>query len=163
MEFSMIYSLPCSLSSCFVILFSTVITSLGEEGAGLCASRAFVCLFCTCYFFFFFFCHFSLLLVSGVGCGLWLWHSLDFSVNFFYTHSSPGDSNSFIETNMSELWNWKANKFPTWFKKPLIYALVSNTNEPRHQKTCLCHMRTTKVQISLRIHAVWSAPLLFAA
>ena len=23
------------------------------------------------------------LLVSGVGCGLWLWHSLDFSINFF--------------------------------------------------------------------------------
>ena len=26
-----------------------------------------------------------------------------------------------------------------------------------------CHMRITKVQISLRIRAVWSAPLLFAA
>ena len=35
--------------------------------------------------------------------------------------------------------------------------------EPRHEKTCLCHMRTTKAQISLRIRAVWSAPLLFAA
>ena len=31
------------------------------------------------------------------------------------------------------------------------------------RKHILCHMRTTKVQISLRIHAVWSAPLLFAA
>ena len=41
---------PCSLSSCFFILFSIVINSLGEEGAGLCASRAFVCLFCTCQF-----------------------------------------------------------------------------------------------------------------
>ena len=30
-------------------------------------------------------------------------------------------------------------------------------------ETCLCHMRTTKAQISLRICAVWSAPLLFAA
>ena len=27
-------------------------------------------------------------------------------------------------------------------------------NEPRHEKTCLCHMRTTKAQISLRICAV---------
>ena len=37
--------LPCSLSTCF-FSFSIVITSLGEEGAGLCASRgAFVCLF----------------------------------------------------------------------------------------------------------------------
>ena len=35
--------------------------------------------------------------------------------------------------------------------------------EPRHEKTCFCHMQTTKVKISLRIHAVWSAPLLFAA
>ena len=36
------------------------------------------------------------------------------------------------------------------------------TCEPRHEKTCLCHMRTRKAQISLRIRAVWSAPLLFA-
>ena len=41
---------PCSLSWCFVIPFRIVITSLGEEGAGLCAARAFVCLFCTCWF-----------------------------------------------------------------------------------------------------------------
>ena len=27
-------------------------------------------------------------------------------------------------------------------------------NEPRHEKTCLCHMRTTKAQISLRIRPV---------
>ena len=39
---------PCLLSSCFFIRFSIVITSLGEEGAGLCASRAFVCLICIC-------------------------------------------------------------------------------------------------------------------
>ena len=35
--------------------------------------------------------------------------------------------------------------------------------EPRHEKTCLSHMRTIKAQISLRIRAVWSVPLLFAA
>ena len=35
--------------------------------------------------------------------------------------------------------------------------------QPRHDKTCFCHIRTTKAQISLRIRAVWSAPLLFAA
>ena len=40
--------LPCSLFSCFFVPFSIVITSLGEEGAGLCASHAFVCLFRTC-------------------------------------------------------------------------------------------------------------------
>ena len=40
--------LPCSLfSCCFFSPFSIVITSFGEERAGLCASRASVCLFCT--------------------------------------------------------------------------------------------------------------------
>ena len=29
-----------------------------------------------------------------------------------------------------------------------------DTFEPCHEKTCLCHMRTTKMQISLRIRAV---------
>ena len=36
-------------------------------------------------------------------------------------------------------------------------------NGPHHEKTCFCHMWTTKTQISLCIHAVWSAPLLCAA
>ena len=45
------------------IPFSIVITSLGEAGAGLCASCAFV--LCVLVF-----CHFPFLLVSGVGCGL---------------------------------------------------------------------------------------------
>ena len=34
-------------SLCPRVLISTVITSRGEEGAGPCASRAFVCLCCT--------------------------------------------------------------------------------------------------------------------
>ena len=34
-------------SSCVKRLKTCFITSLGEEGSGLCASRAFVCLFCT--------------------------------------------------------------------------------------------------------------------
>ena len=51
------------------MLFVLVISSLGEEGAGLCVSRAsvfFFCFFfCTCCFFIF---HFSLRL----GVGGWL-------------------------------------------------------------------------------------------
>ena len=35
------------LSSCSSVLFNIVITSIGEVRAGQCASRAFVCLFCT--------------------------------------------------------------------------------------------------------------------
>ena len=90
---------PCSLSSRFFVPFSIFITSLWEEGAGLCVSRAFVCsfvrvslllllllfvcLFCLFVCLFFFCCFFFFfLLVLGVGCGLWLWHSLDCSINF---------------------------------------------------------------------------------
>ena len=59
--------------------FSIVITSLGEQRANLSAFRTFVrfalqfALVC-----------FLLLLVSGKGCGLRLWHSLDFSLTLFY-------------------------------------------------------------------------------
>ena len=59
---------PCSLSSCLVIPFSIVITSLGEERAGLCASRALFVCFVRVSFFFFFFFHFSL----PLGVGGWL-------------------------------------------------------------------------------------------
>ena len=51
---------PCSLSSCFVIPFSIVITSLWEEGTGLCASRVFVCFVALVFVIFLF------LLVSGL-------------------------------------------------------------------------------------------------
>ena len=37
------------------------------------------------------------------------------------------------------------------------------SNEPHHDKTCFCHMQTTKAQISLRIRAVWWVTLLFTA
>ena len=45
----------------------------------------------------------------------------------------------------------------TWFRA--FISVFWDAYEPRHEKTCLCHMRTTKAQISLRIRAVWSAPL----
>ena len=42
--------------------------------------------------------------------------------------------------------------------------VASRMNMSRAMRKCvLCHMRTTKAQISVRIRAVWSAPLLFAA
>ena len=65
---------PCSLSSCFVITFSIVITSLGEEGAGLCASRAFVCVVLVSFVIF----SFDL----GVGC--WLWFVIVALPGLFY-------------------------------------------------------------------------------
>ena len=60
----------------FSVCFSILITSLGEEGAGLCASRTFVCFARVC------FCPFSLPLIEG-----WLRFVivayLDLSINFF--------------------------------------------------------------------------------
>ena len=46
-----------------------------------------------------------------------------------------------------------------------IFVFIMWTKHMSHvmRKPCLCHMLTTKAQISLRIRAVWSAPLLFAA
>ena len=52
-------------SHVFTVLFSIVITSLGEERAGLYASRALVCLSCMRYYYYFFFCIFLFLFVSG--------------------------------------------------------------------------------------------------
>ena len=49
-------------------------------------------------------------------------------------------------------------RIPAWCKANYLFII-----EPHHEKTFLCHMRTTKGQISLGIRAVWSAPFLFAA
>ena len=44
-----------------------------------------MCVSCICLFVLYVlvFVIFLFLLVSGVGCGLCLWHSLDFSINLF--------------------------------------------------------------------------------
>ena len=65
------------------------------------------------------------------------------------------------------------NLLCSYRKNPLANAVIILTFEsmsfyhrviePCHEKTCLCYMRTTKAQISLRIRAVRSVPLLFAA
>ena len=50
------------------------------------------------------------------------------------------------------------NKGTVW-SASLLFAAYIVWYEPCQEKTCLCHMRTTKAQISLRIRAVWSVPL----
>ena len=45
----------------------------------------------------------------------------------------------------------------------LINSLSGKIFESRHEKTCLCPMQTTKVQIRLHICAVSSACTVFAA
>ena len=72
------------LSVCHFVLvffspFSIAITSLGEERELILV--LFVLLFGLCLFGF---VDFLFLLRSGKGCGLWLWHSLDFSLTFLF-------------------------------------------------------------------------------
>ena len=72
------YVLPCViLFLCFFSPFSIAITSLGEERANLSAFRTFV------RFVLVWICWFSVPLGVWEGCGLLLWHSLDFSLTFY--------------------------------------------------------------------------------
>ena len=72
------YVLPCViLFLCFSVLLALRLPRLGKRELILVL---FVRLF---DLFLFGFVGFLFLLVSGKGCGLWLWHSLDFSLTFF--------------------------------------------------------------------------------
>ena len=69
-------------------------------------------------------------------------------------------------TDISKYFVWSPG---LWDKESRLYMEIAHSDIIFHylslimRKPVLCHMRTTKVQISLRIHAVWSAPLLFTA
>ena len=72
------YFLPCViLLLCFSVLLALRLPRLGKRELILVI---FVRLFDLCLFGF---VGFLFLSVSGKGCGLWLWHSLDFSLTFF--------------------------------------------------------------------------------
>ena len=72
------YVLPCViLFLCFSVLLALRLPRLGMRELILVL---FIRLFDLCLFGF---VGFLFLLVSGKGCGLWLWHSLDFSLTFF--------------------------------------------------------------------------------
>ena len=75
----LLYVLPCVIFFlCFSVLLVLRLPRLGNRELILVF---FVRLFDLCLFGF---VGFLFLLVSGKGCGLWLWHSLDFSLTFFF-------------------------------------------------------------------------------
>ena len=87
----LMYVFPCIiLFFCFFSPFSLAITRLGKRELILVL---FVRLFDLCLFGF---VGFLFLLWSGKGYGLWLWHSLDFSLTFYF---------SMTQTPMT-LWPW---------------------------------------------------------
>ena len=74
----LLYVFPCViLFLCFSVLLVLRLSGLGKRELILVL---FVRLFGLCLFRFVGFLFF---LGSGKGCGLWLWHSLDFSLTFF--------------------------------------------------------------------------------
>ena len=75
----LLYVFPCViLFLCFSVLLVLRLPRLGKRELILVL---FVRLFGLCLFRF---VGFLFLLGSGKGCGLWLWHSLDFSLTFFF-------------------------------------------------------------------------------
>ena len=74
----LLYVFPCViLFLCFSVLLALRLPRLGKRELNLVL---FVRLFDLCLIWF---VGFLFLLGSGKGCGLWLWHSLDFSLTFF--------------------------------------------------------------------------------
>ena len=82
---NLLYVFPCViLFLCFQVLLVLRLPRLGKRELILVL---FVRLFGLCLFRF---VGFLFLLGSGKGCGLWLWHSLDFSLTFFVTSNYYG-------------------------------------------------------------------------
>ena len=75
---------------CFSVLLVLRLLRLGKRELILVL---FVCLFDLCLFGF---VGFLYLLGCGKGCGLWLWHSLDFSLTFFNPLPLPPPPRRFI-------------------------------------------------------------------
>ena len=78
----LLYVFPCViLFLCFSVLLILRLPRLGKRELILVLFVRFLDLY------LFGFVGFLFLLGSGKGCGLWLWHSLDFSLNVFFKHS----------------------------------------------------------------------------
>ena len=82
---------------------------------------------------------------SVVACSLWILHMCMWAYSFLILVLWRGALCTF--------------KFGKHFRVALLTIVII---WPRREKKRLCCMQKTNVQTSLRIHTVWSAPLLFA-
>ena len=110
----LLYVFPCViLLLCFSVLLVLRLPRLGKRELILVL---FVRLFGLCLFRF---VGFLFLLGSGKGCGLWLWHSLDFSLTFFtklfaedsslfYSAATIKDIEGIISHDLRMLVSWAA-------------------------------------------------------
>ena len=107
---------------------------------------------------------FLFLLVSGKGCGLWLWHSLDFSVTLFCEYSGTmrtplEGANSIIYAavnpelkGVSGIYFKDCKNGHTTATARYVWQYQSRNV----RKRTFGHVHPVKIQISLRIRAVWS-------
>ena len=102
-----------SLALLFVVVcfqsFKHLITSHGEERAGTCASRAFVCLFCTRWFFFFFVFFSSSWcqgLAAACGCGT---TRTFLSTFFFWCHVKLYSAVNQVPNERQSVWSNSIN------------------------------------------------------
>ena len=92
------------------------------------------------------------------------WHELTFNFSVFELKQWQ-NCNDFTRLFAAKL-SKKDKSECVMGSRQLFFLLLLNQYSilygPRHWKTWLCCIRTTKAQTSLRICAVWSAPLFFA-
>ena len=97
----LLYVFACViLFLCFSVLLVLRLPRLGKRELILVL---FVRLFGLCLFRF---VGFLFLLGSGKGCGLWLWHSLDFSLTFFWYLQTEGMLHSASKQSQKCWWWW---------------------------------------------------------
>ena len=117
----LLYVLPCViLFLCFSVLLALRLLCLGKRELILVL---FVRLFDLRLFGFI---SFLFLLVSGKGCGLWLWHSLDFSLTSFFLHE------------MSAYFRKNKNKNPIQCMMSNIYMINTAQGIRNHFELNIC-------------------------
>ena len=98
------YVLPCVIFFlCFSVLLALRLPRLGKRKLILVL---FVRLFDLCLFGF---VGFLFLLMSRKGCCLWLWHSLDFSLTFFFCKISNTSKTSPYPKKLTHFEEWRQN------------------------------------------------------
>ena len=90
---------------------------------------------------------FLFLLVSGKGCGLWLWHSLDFSLTFFCKVSYENTGTDTMRSTPSP--QHRRERQTNTIKQPQNDQTVSRVGNSFPKKWELSYIKLTKYIISL--------------
>ena len=75
------------------------------------------------------------------------------AIRFDLLLSGSGSTYGYVGLSEVEIYAAGEHDYDRWVDTCLRFEKNQLLLEPHHEKTCLCHMRTTKAQISLRIQA----------